>query len=69
MPAEGARPEFQYPAELKLLVTSNSLDPRVGQETFRLANLSRETPDPALFQIPAGYTVVEEHGPFALELK
>ena len=55
--------------DLKLMVTSNSIDPRIGQETFRLVNLSRETPDPALFQIPAGFTLVEEHGPFAITLQ
>ncbi len=45
---------------LKLLVMSKSSDPRMGETTYKLTNLSRAEPDPALFQIPADYTVKEQ---------
>jgi hypothetical protein len=34
-------------------------DPRSGETTYRLTNLSRSEPDRSLFEVPAGYTVQE----------
>ncbi|MBZ5621266.1 MAG: hypothetical protein LAQ69_21440 [Acidobacteriia bacterium] len=52
--------------ELKLSVLSKSNDPRTGQNTFRIANLSRTPPDPALFLAPSDYTIVDEKGGFTI---
>ena len=32
-------------------------DPRSGRSTYRLTNINRADPDPALFKVPAGYTM------------
>jgi len=42
--------------DLKLLVKSSNSDPRFGLTTYELKNIAQAPPDPALFQIPAGYT-------------
>jgi hypothetical protein len=40
-----------------------------GHETTeRLTNLSRSEPDPALFEVPQGYTVVDESATFLVDL-
>jgi hypothetical protein len=52
--------------ELKLTILSKCSDPRFGNSTVRLQNLDRAEPDPALFQVPVDYEIVEETGPFAL---
>jgi hypothetical protein len=49
-------------ADLKVLVMSKSIDPRMGETTYELTNLSRSEPDPALFQIPADYAIKEPSG-------
>lgn len=45
--------------ELQTLVLSEFSDPRTGRRTYRLSKINRADPDPALFQIPSGYTVVK----------
>jgi hypothetical protein len=52
--------ETWFSPDLKILVMSKSSDPRMGDTTYKLTNLSRSEPDPALFQIPADYTVKEQ---------
>jgi hypothetical protein len=52
--------------DLKVMVLSKNNDPRQGESTFRLENLSRTPPDPALFMVPADYTVTDETGPFTI---
>ena len=52
--------------ELKITILSKCTDPRFGNSTTRLQNLDRAEPDPALFQVPADYEIVEEAGPFAV---
>jgi hypothetical protein len=49
--------ETWHSPKLKVLVMSKSSDPRMGETTYKLTNLSRAEPDPALFQIPADYTI------------
>ena len=49
--------------ELKIVVLSRSSDPRNGEDTRKLANVSRGEPDPGLFQPPADYSVVEDDRP------
>jgi hypothetical protein len=47
-------------ADLHVTVLSKHLDPMMGDTVERLTNIQRVEPDPALFQIPAGYAVIEE---------
>jgi hypothetical protein len=49
--------ETWYSPELKVLVSSKSSDPRIGDTTYKLTNIQRAEPDPSLFQVPADYTV------------
>ena len=51
--------ESWYSDDLQMLVKSVNSDPRYGVTTYELTNISRENPDPSLFQIPPGYTVSE----------
>jgi hypothetical protein len=53
--------ETWYSKDLQMVVMSKHSDPRMGESTFRLANIQRGEPDATLFQVPAGYKVVE-HG-------
>jgi hypothetical protein len=52
--------------ELKLMVLTKSNDPRSGENTFRINNLSRTPPDAKLFQVPADYTIVDEKGGYTI---
>jgi hypothetical protein len=51
--------ERWYSPELQTVVLSKNSDPRMGETTYRLTNILRSEPDPALFQVPAEYTVKE----------
>ena len=46
--------------ELGMAVLSKNSDPRSGERTTKLTNLNRGEPDPALFQVPADYTIEAE---------
>jgi hypothetical protein len=52
--------ETWYSPDLKLLILSKSTDPRMGETTYRLTNMSRSQPDPTLFEVPGDYTVKEQ---------
>jgi len=54
--------EHWQSVELKIVMLSKCSDPRTGNTTLRVQSLDRTEPDPALFQIPADYTMVEETG-------
>ncbi len=54
--------EEWYSPELKMIVLMRHNDPRFGETTFRLTNVSRGEQDIALFQPPAGYKVVNPSG-------
>lgn len=41
------------------------LDP-IGEAVTTLSNYTHDEPDAALFQVPAGYAVVDESGPFTI---
>jgi hypothetical protein len=45
--------------DLQVLVYSKHHDPRTGDVEYRLRNISRNEPPASLFQIPAGYTVID----------
>jgi hypothetical protein len=45
--------------DLKVLVMSKQSDPRFGETTYRLTNLTRSEPSPQLFEIPADFKVID----------
>ncbi len=45
--------------ELKMPVLSKMSDPRNGDSTTKLINISLTEPDPSLFQIPADYQIID----------
>jgi len=45
--------------ELKTVISSKRSDPRIGEQTFELKNISRGEPDPSLFTVPADFKVVD----------
>ncbi|HEY1945562.1 MAG TPA: hypothetical protein VGG97_01050 [Bryobacteraceae bacterium] len=49
--------------ELNVMVLSKNSDPRNGDHTQKLINISRDEPDASLFQLPADYEVSDEKGP------
>ena len=49
--------------DLKLTVLSKNSDPRSGERTTRLTNISRAEPDPSLFQVPSDYEIVDAQPP------
>lgn len=51
--------ERWYSPELQQLVMTRHSDPRFGETTYRLTNIVRSEPSPALFQIPGDYTIKE----------
>lgn len=48
--------------DLKIPVMIKTSDPRFGETTMQLTNVLQTNPDPALFQVPAGYTVQSSPG-------
>ncbi|WP_082577576.1 hypothetical protein [Massilia sp. Root1485] len=48
--------------DLQVTVYTKHSDPRSGDVVFRLENIKREEPAPALFTVPADYTVREAGG-------
>ena len=48
--------------ELKVLVFSESNDPRTGTSTYKLVNVKRGDPSASLFQVPADYTILQQTG-------
>ena len=51
--------ERWFSLDLKVLVTSRQSDPRFGETTYRLTNISRAEPSPQLFEIPVDFTLVD----------
>jgi hypothetical protein len=51
--------ERWFSPDLKVLVMSRQSDPRFGETTYRLTNITRAEPSPQLFEIPADFTVVD----------
>jgi len=51
--------ETWFSQELKVMILSKRSDPRFGETTYRVTNISRSEPDAALFQIPSEYTIVD----------
>ena len=55
--------------DLQIQILSKTNDPRSGENTFRIENLSRTPPDPMLFVVPSDYTTVDEAGAFTIEFR
>jgi hypothetical protein len=51
--------EQWFSPDLEMLVLTRHSDPRVGETTYRLTNITRSEPDRTLFQAPADYRVYE----------
>jgi hypothetical protein len=49
--------ERWFSQELQTVMLTKHTDPRTGEESFRLVNVSRSEPPAYLFQVPAGYQV------------
>ncbi|HEY6987152.1 MAG TPA: hypothetical protein VH369_02145 [Bryobacteraceae bacterium] len=49
--------------DLKTVMLSKTSDPRFGDTTTKLTNIIVADPDPALFQVPAEYSIVDESAP------
>ena len=49
--------ERWYSPELQVMVMNKRTDPRTGTTTYKLTNVNRSEPSPALFQVPADYTI------------
>ena len=59
--------ETWYSPELKITVLTKRSDPRSGETTVQILNLSRVEPDPFLFTVPPDYSIVDESGPFTIK--
>jgi hypothetical protein len=58
--------EMWMSPELHVLILSKSNDPRSGESTQKLINISRDEPPASLFQPPPEYTEVDEEGDFTI---
>jgi len=54
---------------LNAVVLSKTSDPRQRERIQALVNISQAEPDPALFQVPPGYKVIDETAPFTITIK
>jgi len=52
--------ERWFSPELQTVMLTKHSDPRTGEESFKLMNVSRSEPPAYLFQVPAGYQIVEQ---------
>jgi hypothetical protein len=55
--------ETWYSPELQVNVMTKHTDPRMGETVYRLTNINRAEPDPALFQVPGDYTIQDAPTP------
>ncbi len=51
--------EFWWSEQLGLNLLSIKIDPRIGKQTFTVTEIVQGDPDPALFQLPAGFKVID----------
>jgi hypothetical protein len=54
--------ERWYSPELQIVVMTKHIDPRSGENVYRLTNIDRSEPARSLFEVPAGYRI-EGPGP------
>jgi hypothetical protein len=58
--------ETWFSPALKMMIMNKSSDPRSGERTQKLTNVSQSEPAADLFAPPSDYSVVDETGPFTL---
>jgi TonB family protein len=51
--------ETWYSPELRMMILSKRSDPRFGESTYRVTNISLAEPEAALFQVPSDYTIID----------
>jgi hypothetical protein len=51
--------EYWYSEDLRLNMLAIHKDPRTGEQTTTVTQVSRSEPDPAIFEIPSGYKVIQ----------
>ena len=59
--------EMWMSPELRILLLSINHDPRSGDSTMKIQNVSRAEPDPALFQVPPDFETVDDNGPLTIQ--
>jgi hypothetical protein len=59
--------EFWYSPDLQVNLSVTRKDPREGTQVIHVVDLSRSDPDPAMFQVPAGYVIENLRGPAQAE--
>jgi hypothetical protein len=52
--------EFWYSPQLGINLLSKRSDPPFGTRTFTVTNLILSEPDPHLFEVPAGFEIVDQ---------
>lgn len=57
--------ERWYSPELQVIVMTRHIDPRFGENSYKLTNINRSEPARELFEVPAGYTVKETPAAFS----
>lgn len=57
------RREYWYSPDLEINLLTTRKDPREGTQVIRVVDLSRTDPDPAIFQIPSDFVVVDLRQP------
>jgi TonB family protein len=61
--------ERWYSQELQTVVMTKHSDPRFGETTYRLTNISRSEPDHSLFELPAGFEVLPPPPPGGMMMR
>jgi hypothetical protein len=61
--------ERWYSAELQAVVMTRHADPRFGETSYRLTNISRGEQARSLFEVPSGYTIKEGAGPSGMGVR
>jgi hypothetical protein len=52
--------ERWFSKDLDMIVYSKHSDPRFGEQTYRMTNISRSEPDRSLFTLPSDYKILSE---------
>jgi len=55
--------EYWYSDELHMNMLTRHEDARTGLQVLTITGVNRSEPDPAMFQVPPGYKVVDENPP------
>ena len=63
-----ATAEIWISPDLNIVISSKIYDPRQGERIQTLSSIRRDEPDSALFQVPQGYQVIHESGPFTITM-